>query len=374
MRNGIIFTIVLMLGVVMVDVRGSADAAESVFAPPLAHRLDTNFRSIRASHVLPSVAVGVWRPGVKPYLFVSGSAELATAAKRSLEQPFRIASITKAFVAVAVLQLIEAKRLRKMDTMSRWYPAFPNASSITVDDLLRMRSGIAAPNDDVVLASVYDRPLAGHPTAAEQIAESAALRSKFIPPDTKGAYTDLNYVIIGEIVRRATGHDIGYYITRNIIAKLRLRQTSYPRRDALPGGLHGYGWNNATRRFDDKTLFNPALAGPAGAMISSLRDLSVFARAVCRGGLLQPATQRAMLDGAPLAGTNVRYGEGVLNNGGVCGHSGTINGFNTDMYYFVKSDTVVVINVSRLDKDNRPQTTPYLRAVFKLLTAPATPQ
>ena len=371
MRAPIVLTVISMLTSLALAGRVSVNAAEPVFTPAVQRELDSKFRSARESHVIPSVAVGVWRPGKTPYVFVKGSADLATHAPRDADQPFRIASITKAFVAVAILQLVEAGTLRKTDPMSRWYPKFPNAASITLDDLLRMRSGIAAPDDDLVLASVYDRPLGDHPTVAEQIAESAALRSKFIAPNTKGAYTDLNYVILGEIVRRVTGHDIGYYITKNIIRKLRLRHTSYPTENSLPGGLHGYGWNGTTRRFDDKTLFNPGLAGPAGAMISNLHDLHVYARAICRGGLLRPATQRSMLMAQPLSPSNVRYGEGVLNNDGICGHSGTINGFNTDMYYFAKSDTTVIINVNRLDKDNVPQTRPFLETLLKLLTAPA---
>jgi len=49
-------------------------------------------------------------------------------------------------------------------------------------------------------------------------------------------------------------------------------------------------------------------------MISSMQDLHVYARAVCRGGLLGPAMQRAMLAGEPLAGANVLYGEGVISS------------------------------------------------------------
>lgn len=352
-------------------VRGTAAAAESVFSPAVTSRLNAEFRTILKTHQLPSVAVGVWQPGKDPYLFVAGAADLRTGRARRFAQPFRIASITKAFVAVAVLQLIEAGKLHKTDRMSRWYPHFPNAGLITIDDLLRMRSGIAAPDDDVVLATVYDHPLGDHPTVAEQIAASAALRAKFIAPNTKGVYTDLNYSILGEIVERVTGHDIGYHITRGIIDKLHLKRTSYPTGPALPGGLHGYGWNAATRRFDDKTLFNTALAGAAGAMISSMDDLHVYARAICRGGLLTPALQRSMLAGQPLGSGKNRYGEGVLTTPVYCGHSGTINGFNTDMYHLTQGDTTVVISVNRLDKDNQPRTTPYLVALFRLLTAPA---
>jgi D-alanyl-D-alanine carboxypeptidase len=81
--------------------------------------------------------------------------------------------------------------------------------------------------------------------------------------------------------------------------------------------------------------------------------------------------QRSMLAGQPLAGTSVAYGEGVISTSVYCGHSGTINGFNTDMYYFPKSDTTLIINLNRLDKDNHARTTPFLEAIFRLVTAPA---
>lgn len=342
-------------------------SAQQLFSKGATQRLNAAIARIAREHNLPSVAVGVRVPGRGEYRFVTGVADLRTRAPRRYDQPFRIASITKAFAAAAVLQLIDGGRLRKTDTLATWFPTFPNARLITVDDLLRMRSGIAAPNDAQVLAAVYDDPLARAPSLAQMMASSAKMRAQFKKPNTVGEYTDLNYYILGGIVRKVTGHDIGALITANVIRKLNLRETTYPAGVDLPGGLHGYGWNPRTKRFDDKTKFNPALAGAAGAMISSIADLQRFERVLCGGGLFKPATQRDMLRGQLLAGSTTRYGEGVISNPGICGHSGTINGFNTDMYYFEKPDASVVISVNRLDKDNEPQTTPVLQAVFKTI-------
>jgi len=342
-------------------------SSNALFSRAVAQRLNTTIAKIAREHNLPSVAVGVRVPGRGEYRFVTGYANLQTRAERRFAQPFRIASVTKAFVAAAVLQLIDHGRLRKTDRLARWYPRFPNAALITVDDLLRMRSGIAAPNDDEVLAAVYDHPLQAAPTLAQMMASAAKLYRQFKKPNREGVYTDLNYYILGGIVRRVTRRDIGSLITDNLIRKLGLRETSYPSGVELPGGLHGYGWAVRTKRFDDKTTFNPPLAGAAGAMISSVGDLQTYIRVLCRGGLFKTATQRAMLQGQPLAGSATRYGEGVISNPGICGHSGTINGFNTDVYYFEKPDAAVVVNVNRLDKDNEPQTTPVLQQVFKTL-------
>jgi D-alanyl-D-alanine carboxypeptidase len=342
-------------------------ATKGVFSETETKRLDATIEKIVRDDKLPSAAVGVRIPGLRDYAFVTGYANLSTREPRRFSQPFRIASVTKAFTAAAVLQLVERKLLRITDALARWYPRFPNAASITVDDLLRMRSGIAAPSDDEVLAAVYDDPLRKAPTLAQLMAQSVALRRNFRAPNTEGVYTDLNYFILGGIMKNVSGRAAGSLITTGIVRRLGLSETTYPTGVDVPGGLHGYGWNARTKRFEDKTKFNPPLAGTAGAMISSVGDLQTYIRVLCRGGLFGPATQAAMLRGQTLAGSGTRYGEGVISNPGICGHSGTINGFNTDVYYFEKLDAAVVVSVNRLDKDNKPQTTPILSLVFKAL-------
>ena len=52
---------------------------------------------------------------------------------------------------------------------------------------------------------------------------------------------------------------------------------------------------------------------------------------------------------------------------GFCGHSGTINGFSTDMYYIKKLDASLVISVNRLDRDNKSQSSPVLSLVSKTI-------
>jgi D-alanyl-D-alanine carboxypeptidase len=153
-----------------------------------------------------------------------------------------------------------------------------------------------------------------------------------------------------------------------IIRRLHLRHTSYPTTDdSLPGGLHGYGLDPQTGTLVDKTLFNPALAGPAGAMISTVADLTRFVRVLCVGGLLTPETQAERMQGQPLQGTATEYGEGVITGPKVCGHSGTIPGFSTDMYYFPDIDATVVINVARLDRDDHSRSSPVLKAATDAL-------
>jgi D-alanyl-D-alanine carboxypeptidase len=346
-----------------------ASSSQNLFTPGVARALDATIAQIIKQANLPSIAVLAAIPDRGRYAFVGGVADLRTRAPRRFEQPFRIASITKTFVATTVLQLVDRGQLQKTDLLEKWFPDFPNSGKITVDDLLRMRSGIAAQTDEEIIDAIYDHPTMAAPTLAQQMAESAERQNQFKLPGQEGVYTNLNYFILGGIVQKITGADVGVFITNNIIHKLGLRQTSYPIRDDLPGGLHGYGWNPKTGRFDDKTEFNPALGGSAGAMISSLVDLGEYVRVLCTGGLLRPETQGARMEGQALIGTTTQYGEGVITGPGVCGHSGTVPGFTTDMYYFVDRNATLIINVNRLDRDDKSRTSPVLKAVSDTLAA-----
>jgi len=127
-----------------------------------------------------------------------------------------------------------------------------------------------------------------------------------------------------------------------------------------------------TKDFEDKTLFNPPLAGAAGAVISNAEDLQTFSRAVCTGKLLSREAFEAQMQGEPLQGTNALYGEGIAIAPGVCGHSGTINGYNSDMYLFTKLNASLVIDVNRLDRNNKSQSTAILEVVSKVILSELT--
>lgn len=369
MRSG--FT--LSLGVWTVIILGPTAggsigmASNQLFPTDVVRNLDRGIANIMKQDNLPSVAVKVLVRGKGQYTFVGGLANLETRTPRTLDQPFRVGSVTKTFAATAILVLIDRGLLRKNDPIAKWYPDFPNADQITVDDLLRMQSGIPAPNDDEVLAKVYDNPLAPAPTLTEELRSFSELKSQFKTPNTEGAYTDFNYDILAGIVQQVTGKDIGVLINETVIKPLKLQHTSYPTGTGIPGKLRGYGRNLATKRFEDKTLFNPPLGGAAGAIISDIPDLLTFSRAVCQGDLLKPETHGEQMEGQPLPGTGTDYGEGVALGRGVCGHSGTINGFTTDMYYIKKLDATLVVSVNRLDRDNKSQSTAVLGLVTKTI-------
>lgn len=301
---------------------------------------------------LPGTVVGVWIGGQR-HVTAQGLADLGTGRARAAGDPLRIASITKTFIGTAALLLVDRGTLARSDTLDRWYPDFPNAASITVADLLRMRSGIPDSADQAFLEAYWNDPLL--PLDAEaMIARAAARGTEAIAPDQVTRYTNVNFMLLERIVEKASGQDIRSFLDREIARPLGLAHTSYPRDEVLPGPLRGYGRAGPGAPLEDRTRVDPRAAGGAGAMVSTLDDLGVYTRALCRGDLLRPQTQAERLRPTVLEGRPafIGYGEGLARIGRFCGHNGTIFGFSTEAWYLPEADATIVVSVNRLDLDD----------------------
>ncbi len=339
-----------------------------------AHLTDANIQTVNdliakemEDKNLPGVVVGVWTPDEGEYVTAQGTANLDTGREREPEDPFRIASITKTFTGTAILQLVDEGKLSKSDPLSTWYPDFPNADEITVDDLLRMRSGMVDPYaSDDFLQSYYDNPETNI-TPEDMIKAAMARADEFEPPDQKTEYNNLNFVFLQEIVGKVSPNDLGGQIAQGIFEPLGMENSLYATSDQLPGELRGYSLNPETNEFEDTTVLNPAVPGGAGAIISDLSDLRTYSRALCTGELLQPETQATRLETPQMDGEPelIQYGQGLLQLGKFCGHNGTIFGFSSEMFYLPEEDAVILVNVNRLDVDDESTSTDLFFAIAK---------
>ena len=332
---------------------GNGEQEAPRFSDDVVKRLDEAVADQMHYNDLPGVVVGVWVPGEGEYVVARGEANLETGKKREVGDPFRVGSITKTFVATAVLRLVEEGELSKSDKLAEWYPDFPNAEKITVEDLLRMRSGIVEDTDMDAFWEAYKRDrLAGLSAddMIERAAESSA-RLGYYTPDQRTEYTNANYVLLGEIVEQVSGEDLGAHLNRTIFGPLGLKNTAYPETSDLPGDLRGYHRDIARVEPVDTTVVNPDPIAGAGAMISTVPDLKVWAKAVCTGRLLEPETHEARLRTQPVSDWHdgAGYGEGIIKAGSFCGHGGEMFGFNSQMWYLPQRDATIVINVNKTD-------------------------
>ena len=341
----------------------SADLSDNRSLPPkTVEKLDKIVAKAILEQNLPSVAVGIWIPGQGNYVVASGDANLLTHTPRTLTQPFRIASVTKTFVGTVVLQLVDEGLIKKTDPIAKWFPGFPHSETITVDDLLRMQSGIPDPLEQL-LDVYFTYPLL--PIGPDfEIGLARLEGGLFTKAGDETVYSNINFVMLQRIAERVTGKSFAELLRTMINAPLRLTHTTFPSTPAMPGTLHGYAYDAGSKTFVDRTQSNPNYPNGAGGMISTLADLHRYVPVLCGGGLLRPETQADRLrshlfEGSPNAG----YGEAIVTVGKICGHNGTQIGFSTEAWYIKPSRAVVVINVNRLDADDKSQSEKLFMAI-----------
>jgi len=221
----------------------------------------------------------------------------AVGAARSPDTVFPLASVTKTFVAVLTLRLAEQGRLDLDDAVGRWLgdDVHEGVRPVTVRQLLGHTSDITDEPSLRRLRTALEDPR-HHWTERELL---GAMRRE---RDPRGAfvYANGNYILLGAILRRASGLSTEALLRREITGPLGLRRTSLRRRADLAAAMPGtaplptYAWGE---------LFTD------GGMVSTAPELARFLHAlVVERSLLGAASLAQMLDPGPDGG----YGLGII--------------------------------------------------------------
>ncbi|MGH4032087.1 serine hydrolase domain-containing protein [Actinomycetota bacterium Odt1-20B] len=281
----------------------------------------------------------------------AGVADLSTGRQPRADDRFRAGSLTKTFVATVILQLEAEGRLSLDDTVDHWLPDLVRGNGhdgrrITVRQLLNHTSGIYSYTDDEgfkrktfgtdFLRHRYDT------WTPERIVRLAMTHRPNSDPGGPWRYSDTNYILAGMVIQEATGHSYAHEIERRILRPLHLNSTTMPGTRAHLPGPGGRAYSKLTGELAgpgkpgsvtyDVTELNPSLAGAAGEIISTTRDLNRFYRALLSGRLLEPRQLKKMTTTVPIEGVPaVSYGLGLMKLSLSCGvevwgHNGGIQG------------------------------------------------
>lgn len=136
------------------------------------------------------------------------------------ETRFCIASITKPMTVILALQLMEERKLGYTDPLSKWIPDFPRGDSITVEMLLRHRSGI--PHRVTTDADEH----APH-TAADMV--EFARRSTFdFAPGSRSSYSSGGFNVLARVLELASGRSYGELIEERLFRPLGMSRSFHP--------------------------------------------------------------------------------------------------------------------------------------------------
>ncbi|GAA2579112.1 serine hydrolase domain-containing protein [Streptomyces roseoviolaceus] len=313
---------------------------------------DATRQAVRAAVAdgVPGVTVTV-RRGHGTWAATAGVGNLKTGKPRSTADHYRVASISKTFVATVVLQLEAEGKLSLDDTVEKWLPGLVRGNGhdgrrITLRQLLNHSSGIfdylrdSGFQQEYMTADGFMKHRFDKASPEELLAIAMANKPHFDEPGESFAYSNTNYVLAARVIEKATGSDdYADEIERRIIAPLKLSSTSVPTRVTLPRpSSRAYSKLSKIKTGPtyDVTELNPRLAYGSGQMVSSSADLNRFYSALLRGKLLPPEQLKEMKTTVPSSRDTSRYGLGLVDRKLSCGvhvwgHDGGIFGSNSDV-------------------------------------------
>jgi CubicO group peptidase (beta-lactamase class C family) len=188
---------------------------------------------------------------------------------------FDLASLTKVIATTpAVMKLLDEGRLSLQDPLARWFPEFKGSSheNVTILNLLTHTSGLT------------DFEMSTEEAMKTAIQKAAAEKNK-LQPGNSFKYADINFILLGELVKRVSGKTLDVYCREELFAPLLTQETMF-----LPT-LNLVGRIAPTLGIDRGTVQDRnarrlgSVAGHAG-LFSSAEDLARFARLMLAGGAL----------------------------------------------------------------------------------------
>jgi CubicO group peptidase (beta-lactamase class C family) len=301
---------------------------------------------------LPGVALTIVRNGTVVTTRSYGDASLELAVPVTPDTVFELGSVTKQFTAVALMMLVEEGKVRLDESIATYLPRTPDGwRGITVQHLATHSSGIQE------YLSVPGLPEQAHAARSHDEMSQlffARLTREFEPGET-WAYSNSGYLLLGNIIERASGQSYWDFLRTRLFAPLGMSETrsSDPRAVILHRAA-GYGWTGV--RFENR----PALsenAYAAGSVVSTIRDMARWEAALHAGRLLATASFTQMW--TPLTVTlstppPFSYGFGWVidreRGHTVVFHSGGTPGFSSAIRRYPASGLSVIVLANHGDR------------------------
>jgi len=356
--------------------------AAQAFDPALASELQRILDQTVADGSIPGAVLSVSIPGQAPWHGASGLAARKTNQPMQPDTQVRIASISKVFTAVVILQLVEEGKISLDAPVASWFPdLLPNGDKITVRNLLSHTSGLYDYLEDRNFVNRAYKEI-NRSWAPRELVEYATRFPAAFKPGAKGAwdYSSTNYVLLGMIAEQVTGTTLGQEMRQRIFEPLELTRTFFAPEQAVQGE-QARGYSNAI----DQANAPMSIVFATANIVSTADDVRRFAEGLFEGRLLKPETLAQMQTFTGGKGQynmpKLEYGLGVMRNQlpvgagpdgkprpaeitTVMGHIGGFGGFRSAVWFAPASGITFALGVNQAATDPNKLATRVFDAIL----------
>ena len=294
-------------------------------------------------HIPGLVALVVDKNKGIDWLYAAGVSDIPQNLPMDGSYTFRIGSNTKTMTGTVLLQLVDEGYLKLEDTLSKYFPTFPRADSITIKMLCNMTSGYHNYSD----TQEFTDSLNANPEVVFQpmdLLNFAFAYDFYFPVGTGFHYSNTNTIILGLLIEKLTGTSLKTQITNRIYAPLGLQNTGFLTSGTELPGTHGRGYYEGTyvEGRDVTEMFDISWGWAAGSAYSTPRELQLYVERMVEGGYLSDTLQQRRLTDMVNIGPG-GYGLCIVHRGTFFGHNGGCPGFTSSMYHSIDKDCTIII-------------------------------
>ena len=274
----------------------------------------------------PGLTISVWQDGIELY---SNSRGIAQPDQEIDENtPFRLASVSKTFTALAIMKLYERGRVNLHDSVLHYLPQLDESwRPITLHHLLSHRSGIPDYTNDLDINEILPNGITAN-SIINYFIQNPELEFE---PDSEGDYSNTGFVLLAEVVSAVSGLSFSEFMQMEIFRPLEMKESFIWSEEVNPTP------QTAMNLAQNHQIFGRNWHGTGSAsQVSSLEDMTKFVLALMDGQLIQPETLNLMLQiysDSLFDDSGLKSGYGVLFfnevNIFLFGHTGGNDGFRT---------------------------------------------
>ncbi len=291
---------------------------------------------------VPGVSVLIARNGEIVYQKGFGYADVGNRVPVTPETKFRIGSITKQFIATAILKMQEEGKLSIEDKLSKYVPSFPRGDEVTIRHLLTHTSGIHSYTSRTGFLKYVTMPI----TPGALVDTIKSYPYDFNPGD-RYVYNNSGYFLLGFIIEKISGMTLAGYLKENLFKPLGMNNTGvHTVKEILDHEAYGYDMENGM--VVKAQAWDMTWAGGAGSLYSTTGDLYTWNEAVFNGKVLSAESLKAAF--APVIlnnGEKIDYGFGWslsdYRGTKLISHSGGLQGFLSYIARQPEAKTTVVV-------------------------------
>ncbi len=325
---------------------------DEAYCQSIKQTMDKVVNDIITKKKIPGAIVGVWSPSVGVWVKSFGKSDIGNGREMRWDKKMRIGSVSETFLVTLLLELADERKINLDDKINKYLPFVQNGNNITVRQLANNTSGIFNyMDDDNFKAEIKKNPF--REWQPRELINIAFSHAPYFSPGRGWHPSETNFILLGMIIEKVTSEPLQDTLKTKVLDKIGFLNTAFATGPFISGDYsRGYLGEKNNSVPEDITFLDPSIMWAAGAFISDLSDLSLWAKSLAGGSLLTDKSKAARFSWVETGQPGVESGLGVLKVGDYIGYNGGIPGYSCAMFYLPSRDTTIIVLLNKFPDDD----------------------